>query len=286
MALSTEAKSAVLADNLSKKLKQNREGEELRLTYLADLAHLFSDRIRTAMDASASFQTAMVDATEAYRPLLIQNRGDGAQFCALLAKEMSGHIKELCATLFPIQAEAGKSISYVRHRSADLAFGVLAERFSGISVTYADDMREACGALLGGECEYCLLPIENEGIALQSTRTLLQNSALYTVMSVCAEDVRYLMLSRSLLVHSFADEPLYLSISMPIELLENVVFLISLLKEEIIEINTFTLGEKTKVSLSFSMQNETNFIAVLLYIAIMQNEIEITGFYQKLEELQ
>ena len=138
--------------------------------------------------------------------------------------------------------------------------------------------------MIGGECEYCLLPIENEGLVLQTTRNLLQNSGLYTVMSVSADEIRYLVLSRSLLVHSFADKSLYLSISFPIEFLENAVSLISLLKEEIVEINTFTLGEKTKVSLSFSIQNEANFMTALLYFAIIHKDTEITGFYQKLEE--
>ena len=275
MALSMEAKAAVLADNLSKRLKQNKEGEELRLTYLADLAHLFADRIRSAADASVPFQTAIADAAEAYRSHLLQNRVDGAQFCALLSKEMRAYLKEL---------EVGKSISYVSHRTADLAFSVLSERFQGISVSYADDMREACGALIGGECEYCLLPIENEGVALQSTRTLLQNSGLYTVMSVHADDICYLLLSRSLLFHSFEGEPLYMSISLPIEHLENTVTLISLLKEEISEIYSFTLGEKNKVSLSFTLGSEASFTSALLYFAIIHKDIEITGFYQKLEE--
>lgn len=284
MALSMEAKAAVLADNLSKRLKQNKEGEELRLTYLADLAHLFADRIRSATDASVPFQAAMADAAEAYRSHLLQNGVDGAQFCALLSKEMRAYLKELCAMLFPLQSEVGKSISYVSHRTADLAFSVLSERFQGISVSYADDMREACGALIGGECEYCLLPIENEGVALQSTRTLLQNSGLYTVMSVHADDIRYLLLSRSLLVHSFECEPLYMSISLPIEHLENTVTLISLLKEEISEIYSFTLGEKNKVLLSFTLGSEASFTSALLYFAIIHKDIEITGFYQKLEE--
>ena len=140
MALSMEAKAAVLADNLSKRLKQNREGEELRLTYLADLAHLFADRIRMATDASVPFQTAIADAAESYRSLLLQNGVDGAQFCALLSKEMRAYLKELCAMLFPIQTEVGNTICYVRHRSADIAFALLSESFPGISVSYADDM--------------------------------------------------------------------------------------------------------------------------------------------------
>ena len=104
MALSMEAKAAVLADNLSKRLKQNKEGEELQLTYLADLAHLFSDRIRAAINASVPFHAAIADATEAYRPHLNQNGADGAQFCVLLAKDMRAYLKQLCAMLFPVQA--------------------------------------------------------------------------------------------------------------------------------------------------------------------------------------
>ncbi|MBO5790032.1 MAG: hypothetical protein J6R40_02650 [Clostridia bacterium] len=73
MALSMEAKAAVLADNLSKLLKQNGEGEELRFTYLADLAHLFADRVRGALANGSAFVSALSDAAQAYFPLLHQN---------------------------------------------------------------------------------------------------------------------------------------------------------------------------------------------------------------------
>ncbi len=77
------------------------------------------------------------------------------------------------ASLLPMQ-EGGARLVYVRQGAAEEAYRCFAERFSDLTVFYAEDIAGAVGAVSAGEASCCILPYaDRDGNPVRSTASLV-----------------------------------------------------------------------------------------------------------------
>lgn len=290
MPLSMEAKAAVLADNLAKQQKEREAAFELRLSYLADLAHLSADRIRQACASGATLASALSDTAEAYMPHLNTDKSeayaisDRVNYVLLLEKELQQMPQGQWSTLLAFTASLEASVAYVRHQTTDLAFEALSDYLPQTTVVYTEDMREACHAVIEGECDFCLLPYKRDGVPLQATRQMLYHKNLHIVMSVTVEQAEFVLLSRQFYQHRFEDGPLYLSVSLPGECLHELTFFVDAMHGSFSELESYMQADKARLSATFRIANEGELKATLLFTAISLFDSKMIGFYRKMEE--
>ncbi len=104
---------------------------------------------------------------------------DRAAFCGLLADAAAGRGIPFSEESFLPSAHSGERIVYVRNSLSDEAYDIFSQDLSDPRVRYASSLKECVSMLLGGEADYCLLPLEERGgVRLPTVSELLYRNDL------------------------------------------------------------------------------------------------------------
>lgn len=218
--------------------------------------------------------------------------------CSLLRKGLNLGKHDLPDDFFPEVEElsdfAKNRVIFQRTNYADLAYRAFAKRLSSPHALYTHNFTLACEEVERGNCEYCILPLENssEG-ALHSFSRLIDRFALKIVAScdVPTEDgtriTRFALLRRNLspLFEPICPETVFECV-IPNENSPSVASLLLAaqwcgLKLSHVDSRLHTLDETavSKTHFLFTVGNG-DLCAFLLYLAMEAPDYEVPGIYK------
>ena len=191
-----------------------------------------------------------------------------------------------------------ENIIYVKNALADEAYDVFAEELSDPRVKYAKNFREACLAVSEGECEFCLLPLEERGgarLAVIADLIFRYDLKIFSITPVFGldgtADMKYALLSKHFSVPDISEgDDRYLEITYKSAFdvsASGVLFSAELLGYGIYRINTVYTeadGEREKLySIVFSAEEGKDFSLLLTFLSQLSGAYNVIGIYKNLE---
>ena len=151
-------------------------------------------------------------------------RSDRVIFCQLLIDKIREKGFSLTESAFLNSDHKNQKIAYVKNSFSDEAYDVFSQDLSAPRLTYVKTFKDAVKMVNRGECEYCLLPLEEKGGARVSTvvemifKDDLKINALTPVFGLDGvADIKYALLSKSCTIPKiYEDDDRYLEILLPV----------------------------------------------------------------------
>ncbi len=197
--------------------------------------------------------------------------------------------------LLPYSSYSNKFI-YVKNAFADEAYDVFSEGLEDAVVEYARDFRECIRAVIDGNRDFCLLPLEERGgerIANVLELIYSYDLKIVAVTSVFgpdgSQDLKYAMVARSFLNREYnPEDDRYLEIRLERdggELLSEALSAAEFFGCRIYRVNTVSLsdteGERAFYSVVFHSEN--SFLRLLTYFTLFRADFLPIGIYANLE---
>ena len=222
---------------------------------------------------------------------------DKAVFAELLTEKIKARSITLAESDFLPVGNGNKKIVYVKNRLADEAYDVFADMISDTTVSYTDSLKSAAKAVADGECEYCLLPLEEKGgarLAVVASLLFTYDLKIAMVTPVFGydgtADVKYaLVASHFNIPTEETDDDRYLEIRIKAEhrlSLSGIFCASELLGVTLYRINTVTFntddGEEAYFTVVFKGESG-DFTALLVFLTLFTKAYSAVGIYKNLE---
>lgn len=249
-----------------------------------DTSSVHEDCLEESRDKLLSLSSIMAEADKACFSAL---------FCQFLEKEDIGFSEDA----FLSCADIPESFIYVRNAFSDEAYDVFSQDFTDPKVKYARDFRECIGAVAGGECGYCLLPLEERGGArLHGVCELIYSSDL----RICAvtpvfgpgadADLKYCLVSSGYMLSQRKEgDDRYLELRLGADgsyALSTLLTVAGYFGHTVYRVNTmsFASGEVPRSCYSVVIRDEQkDFAPLLTYLSLFAEDVTFVGVYKNLE---
>ncbi len=222
---------------------------------------------------------------------------DRAELSRLLVERLRGAGIPVTESELLAEERGGEVIAYVKNALADEAYDVFVQEMHSPRVTYSKSFREAADAVLGGDADYCLLPLEERGGAriaptaeLIYRRDLRINAVTPVFGFEGSANMKYALLSSHFYVPELEpDDEGYLELRLSADGGEGLSELLSVAELYGIRIYSIaterydTEGEtETLYSLVFK-ETGGGFAELLVYLMLFLPEFVAVGMYKNLE---
>ena len=229
--------------------------------------------------------------------LSLLERGDKVLFAELfLERLLSGGIP-ISELDFLKSEHSGARIAYVKSALCDEAYDVFSEELPSPRLSYSKSFSEAVGKVISGECEYCILPLEERGGVRVSTVSELIFKHDLKINSVTPvfgfdgiADTKYALLSKSFSVPKLeSGDDRYLEIRLKASgafPLSEAIFAAEGYGASIYRINTVIMpddeGKNEYYSVVFR-DDAADFTRLLTYLTLFSATYTAVGIYKNLE---
>ena len=129
---------------------------------------------------------------------------DKAEFSSVLCSELSEIGVDITESDFLTEFDVGQRFTYVKNILSDEAFDVFSQEFDDPRVRYSNSFKDCCAALVNGDADFCLLPLEEkDGARLGTTSDMIYRydfkiNAVTPVFGMDnTEDLKFALISKS-----------------------------------------------------------------------------------------
>ncbi len=221
---------------------------------------------------------------------------DRIHFSSLLLERLAEKNIKVTEEDFMPATHMGERFVYVKNPYSDEAYDVFSQDFSDPRVKYAKDIKQAVSAVSNQEADFCLLPLEDRGVRLNTVEELIFKTDL-KINSVtpvfgldgCA-DMKYAMVSSSHLISDYSSEDdRYLEIRIAKNNNTSLTS-VSVAAEEygldLYRVNSLSIASEEGESNFYSVilrVTGAKFTQLLVYLTLFAEDYTILGIYKNLE---
>lgn len=222
---------------------------------------------------------------------------DRAAFCGLLTEYACGRGLPFGEDGFLPNVQSAERIVYVRNSLSDEAYDIFSQDFSDPRVRYVGNSKECVSAVLSGEADYCLLPLEERGgVRLPTVSELLYRNDLKinSVTPVFGFDgnagMKYALVSRGFTVPERRDgDDRYLEIRIDADSdvpLSDILYAASIYGMTAYRVNSLSFDSEGENNACFSVvlrDAGRGFSEILVYLTLFVPAHTTIGLYRNLE---